>query len=420
MPNLYHQTAEPAVAIAPLRGDAHCEVAVVGGGFTGLSTALHLAERGARVTLLEAQEVGFGASGRNGGQVNPGLKATPDRVERDFGAAMGARMNAFAGAAPEFVFQLIARHAISCDARRNGTLRAAITERQAEQLRDLGMQWLRREAPVAILERAAVARATGTARYTAALLDRRGGDLNPLSFARGLARAALGAGATLHGQSRVLALSKSAAGWVLHSAEGCLHAQQVVLATNGYTDSLWPGLEQSVVPVFGAIAATEPLPDEVARDILPERSVLYETGAITVYYRIDTQNRLLFGGRGPMREVLDPKEIAPLLGYARTLWPALQERRWTHAWGGQLAMTTDHYPHLHEPEAGVLICLGYNGRGVALSTALGAELAHRIAQPAYSPCLPLSPLKSIPLHGFWRTGVRLAIARARALEPFGF
>jgi glycine/D-amino acid oxidase-like deaminating enzyme len=420
MPNLYHETAEPAVAIAPLSGDGHCEVAVVGGGFTGLSTALHLAEAGARVTLLEAQEVGFGASGRNGGQVNPGLKATPDRIERDFGARLGARINAFAGAAPEFVFKLIARHAISCDARRNGTLRAAITERQAEQLRDLGLQWLRRQAPVEILEGTAVSRATGTARYALALLDRRGGDLNPLSFARGLARAAMAAGATLHGNSRVLTLSKTAAGWVLRSAEGCLHARQVVLATNGYTDSLWPGLEQSVVPVFGAIAATESLPESIARDILPERSVLYETGAITVYYRMDTQNRLLFGGRGPMREVVDPKEIAPLLRYARMLWPALNGHSWTHAWGGQLAMTTDHYPHLHEPQAGVLICLGYNGRGVALSTALGAELARRIQEPAYSPCLPISPLKSIPLHGFWRTGVRFAIARARARESLGF
>jgi glycine/D-amino acid oxidase-like deaminating enzyme len=299
-------------------------------------------------------------------------------------------------------------------------LRAAITERQARQVRDTTEQWLRRGAPVEILERGAIAQATGNTRYALAMIDRRGGDLNPLSYARGLARAAAAAGAQLHGGARVRSLSKSGTEWSLHTAQGCLHAGQVVLATNGYTDALWPALKRSIVPVFGAIAATAPLPDGLAQSILPGRSVLYETGAITVYYRIDSHNRLLFGGRGPMHEIADPNEIAPLLRYAPKLWPALKQIRWTHAWGGQLAMTTDHYPHVHEPQPGVLICLGYNGRGVALSTALGAELACRIADPEHVACMPTSPLNPIPLHGFWRTGVQLAIARARAQELFGF
>ena len=153
---------------------------------------------------------------------------------------------------------------------------------------------------------------------------------------------------------------------------------------------------------------------------MPGRSVLYETGAITVYYRIDAQNRLLFGGRGPMHEITQPTEIEPLLRYAPQLWPALKSIRWTHAWGGQLAMTTDHYPHVHEPQPGVLIGLGYNGRGVALATALGAELATPHCRSRTPACMPTSPLKPIPLHSFWRTGVQLAIARARAQEMFGF
>jgi glycine/D-amino acid oxidase-like deaminating enzyme len=420
MPNLYHETAEPAVAAAPFNGDARTEVAVVGAGFTGLSTALHLAERGLQVTVLEAEQPGYGASGRNGGQVNPGLKANPDAVESQFGAEMGARMNELASGGPDLVFQLIERHAIRCDARRNGTLRAAITERQARQVRDTTAQWLRRGAPVEILERSAIAQATVNGRYALAMFDRRGGDLNPLSYARGLARAAAAAGANIHGEARVLSLSKSGADWSLRTAQGCLRARQVVLATNGYTDGLWPALKRTIVPVFGAIAATEPLPDALAQSILPGRSVLYETGAITVYYRIDSQNRLLFGGRGPMHEIACPTEISPLLRYAPQLWPALKGIRWTHAWGGQLAMTTDHYPHVHEPQPGVLICLGYNGRGVALSTALGAELAGRIANPEHVACMPTSPLHPIPLHGFWRAGVQLAIARARAQEFFSF
>jgi glycine/D-amino acid oxidase-like deaminating enzyme len=420
MPNLYLETAEPAFGAAPFSGNASTQVAVVGGGFTGLSTALHLAERGIQVTVLEAHEPGFGASGRNGGQVNPGLKENPDLVESRFGAEMGARMNALAGGGPDLVFQLIARYAIRCDARRNGTLRAAITERQARQVRATAEQWLRRGAPVEILERSAVAAATGNERYALAMFDRRGGDLNPLSYARGLARAAGAAGAHIYGGARVISLSKSGADWSLRTAAGSLRARQVVLATNGYTDGLWPTLKRTIVPVFGAIAATEPLPDTLASSIMPGRSVLYETGAITVYYRVDTNNRLLFGGRGPMHEIAHPAEIEPLLRYAPQLWPALKTIRWTHAWGGQLAMTTDHYPHVHEPQPGVLIGLGYNGRGVALATALGAELASRIADPAHVACMPTSPLNPIPLHGFWRTGVQLAIARARTQELFGF
>src|SRR5580693_9736623 len=125
MPNLYQDTAAPAPAAPPLETDVRTDVAVVGGGITGLSTALHAARSGASVVLLEAEEIGFGASGRNGGQVNPGLKPDPDTVERDFGPELGGRMNALAGAAPAFVFDLIERHGIRCEARRNGTLRAA-------------------------------------------------------------------------------------------------------------------------------------------------------------------------------------------------------------------------------------------------------------------------------------------------------
>src|SRR5271165_7136603 len=158
MPNVYRETAEPCVPTPPLDGDARADVAVVGGGITGLSTALHAAASGAKVILLEAEEPGFGASGRNGGQVNPSLKHDPDIVERDFGADLGRRMNHLAGAAPEFVFELIKRHGIRCDARQNGTLRAAVGPKYAAKLRDSALQLARRGAPVELLDGEAVAR----------------------------------------------------------------------------------------------------------------------------------------------------------------------------------------------------------------------------------------------------------------------
>jgi glycine/D-amino acid oxidase-like deaminating enzyme len=419
MSNLYQDTAEPALALAPLDGDRRAEVVVVGGGFTGLSTALSLAEKGVRVVVLEAHEPGWGASGRNGGQVNPGLKHEPEAVERDYGPDLGARMVAFSGAAPALVFDLIARYAIRCEARRNGTLRAAILPSQARKLAAAVEQLVRRGVPAELLNGAQIAEATGTERYGAGLLDRRGGDLNPLSFARGLARAAVRAGASIHGDTRVLSLSPAGTRWQARTATGSVTAERVVLATNGYTDDLWPRLRRTVVPLFGAIVATAAIPREIADGVMPSRAVLYETGAVTVYYRIDNGGRLLIGGRGPMREIAKAAAVPHLLAYAHKLWPVLRQVPWTHAWGGRLAMTTDQYPHIHEPAPGVIACLGYNGRGMALSTAMGVQLAQRIRNPSAPFDMPISPMKTIAFHRLWPIAVRAAIARGRLNDMLG-
>jgi glycine/D-amino acid oxidase-like deaminating enzyme len=419
MPNLYVDTAAPAAATPPLEGNARADVIVVGAGFTGLSTALHLAERGVKVLVLEADTVGWGASGRNGGQVNPGLKHDPDVVEADFGADLGSRMNALAGAAPKLVFDLLARHGISCEARQNGTLRAATHGRHAAFIRTTVEQLVRRGAPVELWEGAVLARATGTDRYVAAMFDPRGGDVHPLRYARGLAQAAVRLGATVCGHSRALKIEATGAHWRVLTRGGQAVAPQVVLATNGYTDDLWPALKRTVVPVFGAIAATAPLPAALAAQILPGRPVLYESGAITVYYRVDCADRLIIGGRGPMREIDSPAAIPHILRYARRLWPALSEVAWTHAWGGRLAMTRDAYPHLHEPARGVWVSLGYNGRGVAMATTMGKVLAGRILDPAAEIDMPITGLREIPLHGLWPLAVQAAIARGRLFDTLG-
>ncbi len=419
MPNLYQDSADPAPPAAPLDADVRADVAVVGGGITGLSAALHLARSGAAVVLLEAEELGFGASGRNGGQVNPGLKLDPDTVERDFGTDLGGRMNALAASAPALVFELVARYGIACDARQNGTLRAAVHARHAAAIRRTCVQLERRGAPVELLEGDALVRATGTDRYACALLDRRGGDLNPLMYARGLARAAIEAGARVHSQSRARGMRRVDGGWRLDAGRATVTAKHVVLATNGYTDPLWPGLRRTIVPLFGAIAATAPLADAARRIILPDRPVLYESGNITVYYRIDSRHRLLIGGRGPMREIDTPAAIPHLTRYAAKLWPFLEGIDWTHAWGGRLAMTRDHYPHVHEPAPGVLICLGYNGRGVAMATAMGRSLADRMANPSAAFDMPLTPLVPIPMHALWPAAVKAAILSGRVRDLLG-
>jgi glycine/D-amino acid oxidase-like deaminating enzyme len=419
-PSLYADTAVPAPATPPLDGDRCAHVAVVGGGFTGLSAALHLAEMGADVTLLEAHEPGWGASGRNGGQVNPGLKYDPDRVEADFGPDLGRRMVALSGNAPDFVFNLIQRHQISCAALQSGTLRSSTSRKGSTEVRASAEQWVRRDAPVSILERDEIALATGTGRYQTAMLDRRGGQLDPLSYARGLARAAMRQGVAIHGATKVRQVRKTTSGWRLTTPHGTLTADKLILATNGYTDDLWPGLRRSVVPLFSAIAATEPLPEALAQSIMPSRCSLYEVGTITVYYRIGLDNRLLIGGRSVQRDVTTPEALRYLTGYAVRLWPALREIRWSHGWSGRLAATQDHYPHIHEPDENVLVCLGYNGRGVAMSSAMGPELARRIIGGRTADIdMPVTTLRKIPFHGLWRSGVAARIAYGRIQDMLG-
>ncbi len=413
-PSLYRDTAPAGPDTPPLQGEHRTQVAIVGGGFTGLSTALHLAEAGRSVIVLEANEPGWGASGRNGGQVNPGLKENPDQVVRDHGDDLGGRMVGFSYAAPDLVFSLIRRHQIRCEARQGGTLRVATGPRSADALRGLAAECQRRAMPAELLEGAALQAATGTGFYPAGLLDRRGGDLNPLAYARGLARAAQQAGAAVHGSSPVRSLRPVAGGWELETAEGRVTADQVLLATNGYTDRLWPGLQQSLVPVFSSIAASEPMPEDMARTVLPLRGSVYETGRITVYYRVDQANRLVLGGRGPMRELTGPEPLAYLMRHAERLWPGVKGLRWTHGWSGQLAMTMDHYPHVHELAPALFTCLGYNGRGVAMATAMGQQLARHLTGGAFD--MPFTPVRPIRFHRFWPLGVKAEVLRGRILD----
>ena len=201
--SLYAATARPAPAETRLVGEVRTAVAIVGGGFTGLSTALHLAEAGIEAVVLEASEVGWGASGRNGGQVNPGLKWDPDEIEAAFGADLGGRMVRLGAGAPDLVFDLVARHAIDCEPMRGGTVRAAVSPAfgggHSRISRRNGRRAARRST---LLDRAGVARLTGTAAYPSACYDRRGGSVNPLGYARGLAEAALKAGARIFSGAR--------------------------------------------------------------------------------------------------------------------------------------------------------------------------------------------------------------------------
>ena len=419
-PSLYADTAVAPVSTPPLDTDRNVPVAIIGGGFTGLSTALHLAEQGVQATVLEAQEPGWGASGNNGGQVNPGLKHDPDKIEADFGAELGRRMTEFSYGTTNFTLDLICRYQIPCEARQNGTLRAAYNAASAAAIEATAKQCIRRGMPVTLLDAAKMREITGTDRYLCAMLDSRGGDLHPLSYARGLARAAIAAGASVYGETPALSLRRDSGRWRIETPRAIVHAEKVLLATNGFTDDLWPALRRTIVPVFSSIAATAPLSDDMARAIMPTRSVLYESGHITVYYRIDARNRLLMGGRGPMHWIRSASDVSYFIRYAERLWPQLKGVSWTHGWNSRLAITADHYPHVHEPAENLLISLGCNGRGVALSTAMGAQLARRLIGGKNAEIdMPVTGIKPIAMHAFWPVGVTAAVLAGRVRDRLG-
>jgi glycine/D-amino acid oxidase-like deaminating enzyme len=412
--DLYATTAIAAVPTPPLTKDRRVAVAIVGGGYTGLSTALHLAERGANVALVEAGEPGWGAAGRNGGQVNPGLKHEPDDVVRALGPVHGPRLVRLAGDAPDHLFSLVRRYGIECEVNRQGTLRAAYRQGDVAALETHVQQWRERGVAMELLDSAAAAAATGAMRYVAATRDPRGGAINPLSFARGLAAAAAERGATIHGDTRATRIERDGRGWRVTTPGGSLLADVLVLATDGYSDGLWPGLQRSFIPIYSSIVATEPLPETLARTILPAGEVVYESGNITVYFRRDRANRLLMGGRGRQGDIRGPADFVHLVRYAQRLWPELAGHRWTHGWNGQFALTPDFYPRLHSPAPQLLIALGYSGRGVALGTAMGSELAAAATgTPLAELALPLTPVTPIRFHRFWKIGVAARITLGR-------
>ena len=393
------------------------DVTIVGGGLTGISAALHLAERGVHVVLLEAKDPGWGASGRNGGQINPGLKLSPDEVEQHFGEQTGKRLVDLAWNAPDLIFDLIKKHDIDCNSLRGGTLRAATNASQIKALKDLTDQCRKRNWPVSWLDQNAIQARTGTQKHVAAQLDARGGQIDPLAFTLGLAQAATKAGAQIHSNSPVARMGRKGATWHVETHSGSvIRSKNVVVATNGYSGSLIRPLCQSIVPVFSGIVASSELPPALRAQILSQGEVLYELGHITAYYRVDIKGRLLMGGRSFSHPAQGADMFPFLIDYAEKLWPALRNTvTWPYGWNGQLAITLDHFPHWHQPAPGLLATLGYNGRGVALATLTGREIARYLTDDA-PPLFPFTPIKAIPFHSFWKIGVLAEIFRGRLLD----
>jgi glycine/D-amino acid oxidase-like deaminating enzyme len=409
---IYAAGGGPAVATPTLQGVLAADIAVVGGGFVGLSASLHAAEAGARVVVVEANEIGWGAAGRNAGHVSAhATKLEPQEVLRVYGPERGARLNAAGATAPAFVEELAARHGVDIQAVRGGIIAAAHSTAALATYRRRAEFWQGQGAPVDDLDRAAIASATGSQTYIGGIIDRRAIAINPLAFVRGLARAALARGVDIRGHSRVTALERAGFGWRIASAGGSVTARNVLLCTNAYTDDLWPGLKRTIIPVRSYQVWSRPLGDNVARSILPDASAMLDSRRLPSAVRRHPDNRLQFGGGFPTFGAEQTPNLARAVRRVKELFPQIDAIEVKHWWSGWVTRGIDDGWRLHELAPGLLTAIACNGRGVAMGPLMGRELARYLGgTPERDLLVPLTSPK--PIRGYrWHKPIAAGLVR---------
>jgi len=386
---LWALTAPPAPDTAPLAGDTAADVVVIGGGYTGLSSALHLAEGGARVALLEASEIGFGGSGRNVGLVNAGMWVMPDTLPDTLGAPFGERLIEQLGRGPQKVFDLIEKHGIECEVERTGTLHCAVGRKGLQEIEARAEQWQKRGAPVVVLNAEETRTKVGGGDYTGALLDKRAGTIQPLAYVRGLARAALAAGARIFTQSEAVTAQPNGLHWRIGTKSGSVDAEWVVVATDTYGKALWSQVRQEQIHLPYFNFATRSLPDDLRKSILPERQGAWDTREVLSSFRFDRSGRLVFGSVGALEGIGESIHRAWAQRSLRKLFPGLRSAEFETGWFGMIGMTSDNLPRFHKLDRNVIAFSGYNGRGIAPGTVFGSVLASYILGQTAENDLPL-------------------------------
>lgn len=368
----YLATGNPAPRRAALAGDIDADLAIVGGGCSGLSAALHAARAGLKVVLLEGGRIGWGASGRNGGQIIPGLRQGAVELEGRLGAAGAAATLNLAFEARDLVVGLIDEHAIDCDLRTTGHLLAAVKPRDfaAMRVEAARLKALAPDHSVSVLSAQEMSDAVASD-YAGGLLDPRGGHFHPLNYALGLAEVAADAGARLFEDSAVVRLERSSSEVRLITVGGSVRARQAILAGDALMSGLDPRAEHRIMPVASYIAVTEPL--KFADELIPFNAAVSDSRFVVNYFRRTADDRILFGG-GERYSRSPPADIAAFVRpHIEATFPRLKGIRLTYAWGGLVSITMTRLPHFAR-DGNLLIAHGYSGMGAVLSTLAGKLL----------------------------------------------
>jgi glycine/D-amino acid oxidase-like deaminating enzyme len=380
---------------------ATTDVAIIGGGYTGLAAARALARNGVDVTLLERHNLGWGASSRNGGFVLPGFKPEMEELAQMVGADRASRMFELSLEAMRYLERLVAEEQIACDFIRCGAVTLAAKPGHLKALEHSG-RVLRNQVgyQTELIGRDDMARVIGSARYYGALLDPGACSLQPAKYVQGLARAAERAGARLLEDTEVIRVRKSGDGFEIETSRGVVRAREVLAATNGYTPPALAALRRRVIPIGSYLIATQPLGEQLSQRLVPGARVLSDTKHLLYYFRLSPDGRMVFGGRASFTPASPKRSAAILAAGMREVFPELAGATIEYAWSGKVAYPMDHLPHAGQLD-GVHYSMGYCGHGVALATYLGTCMGEVLAGLGTVPDLGGKRFKAIPFfNGF--------------------
>jgi glycine/D-amino acid oxidase-like deaminating enzyme len=412
----WHTTTQMRGASNQLPLPDQVDVAILGGGYTGLSAARTLAMQGAKVAVLEAETIGWGASSRNGGMVLTGLKLGMKTIQERYGRELAKRLFQYSLESIDTVEKIVQEEKIDCGFARTGHLLTANKPKHFEVLRE-DVEFMEKEFghKVRLVTRENQREEIGTDLYYGALLDEVSGGLNPAQYVTGLAEAAEKAGAALHARARVNGLERRKSRIVVETERGSLTAESVLVATSGYTGNVTKRLQKKIIPIGSFIIATEKLPDELAHDLSPKNRMIFDFKHYLHYFRL-WENRMIFGGRAaffPETENTIRRSAEILRREMIQVYPQLKDVPVEYVWGGTLDFAFDIMPHVGELD-GVYYSLGYAGHGVAMATHLGKTVAEAIMKgnikyhPFASFDFPGAPLGLyngfpwfLPLAGAW-------------------
>ncbi|HVR65255.1 MAG TPA: FAD-binding oxidoreductase [Verrucomicrobiae bacterium] len=367
-----------------LAGEVEADICIVGAGYTGLSAALNLAERGYSVAVLEAERIGWGASGRNGGQIGTGYSPGMAKIEDWVGRDDARKLWDLAEEAKSIIRERVQRHGISCDLK-PGYFHGAAKARDLEHLRDevehLSTRYGYRDAR--LIEPAEVGQYVSTSAYHGGLFDAGVGHLHPLNYCLGLARAAIDTGARIYENSSVVTIEKGSRP-VARTAQGSVRAHFLVLAGNAYLGELVPSIRRKVMPVGTYMAATAPMGEDRARSLIPSDAAVTDTKFVLDYYRLSADHRLLFGGRVSYTTLPPPNLKAAMRRSMRAVLPQTDDLDLEYIWGGNVAITVERTPHLGRLDGtdNIYFAHGFSGMGVALTGIAGKVIAEAIAGTA--------------------------------------
>lgn len=392
------------------------DVAIIGGGLTGLSAAYHLAATAGRIAVFEAHGFGHGASGRAFGQVVPYLKHRNSRLLETYGNERGQKIVADIAAGPDLVFGIIVREHIVCAQMQTGLLFGARTAGGQRSLEATAAEWQALGAPIEMLAGTAASTLCGSALYPAVLLDRRGGHLDPLAYTRGLGRAATSRGVRLYANTPIERLSRAGRHWQLTTSSRTAIADTVILATNAYPANLSDGLAASFVAVQVHGAITAAIPNDAMVKILPGNQPLTDTRRLYSGVR-KLGNRLHLTVDGPIFSPGGTPDLGMAKARLAELYPWLPPPVFAETWRGLIAVTSDQLPRVHELAPGLWTGFGYSGRGLAAATIVGRDLARRVlGRPEEDLTFPVSPLRPLRSHRLARLAVAATISAYRWLD----